>query len=103
MICEIPTLEKASEIMGDALEIHGTLKFEWFHPLAFDLDESLDPNEVETKIVKCRTCDLTTHLTLSGRDINYCPHCGGEHLKVMVDVLLVIQGSVVIHTAWRKP
>jgi hypothetical protein len=103
MICEIPTLKVAKEIMDAALEVHGTLKFDLFHPLIFDLDESIDPNEVETKIIECMTCDLMIHSTLGVDEIDHCPRCGEDHLKTMVDVLLVIQGLVVMYTSWRKP
>ena len=56
MICGIETLKEAKEVMDAALTAHGTLKFDWFHPLVFDLDESVDANEVETRIVQCMTC-----------------------------------------------
>ena len=103
MICGISTLKEAKEVMDAALEAHGTLKFDWFHPLIFDLDKSVDANDVETRIVQCMYCDLTIHSTLSDGEIEECPRCRQGYLKVMVDVFLVIQGSVVMHTTWRKP
>jgi len=103
MICGIGSLKEAKEVMDAALEAHGTVQFSHFHPLIFDLNESVDANEVETRIVQCKTCDLTIHSTLSVDEITHCPRCGEDHLKTMVNVFLVIQGSVVVHSAWRKP
>lgn len=96
-IYEIPTLEKAVEIMEAAYLTPWA-----FVPIVFDLNEALDPNDVRTRISQCQTCDLTIHQNL-GEYRDYCPRCGEDHLKELADVMLVIQGSVVIHTTWRKP
>ena len=79
------------------------LNYAEFHPLVFDLDEGLDPNDVEVSISQCETCDLTVHFKLSDDNDGICPRCGERWMKELVAVQLVIQGSVLIHTAWRKP
>lgn len=94
-IYEIPTLEKAVEIMEQAYLTPWA-----FLPIVFDLSEDLDPNDVRTRISRCQSCDLTIHQNL-GEYATECPRCKEDHLKVLVEALLVIQGSVVVYTAWR--
>ena len=96
-IYEIPTLEKAMDIMEAAY-----LAPQEFHPITFDLNEAIDPNDVRTRISQCQSCDLTIHQDLS-MYVDECPRCREDHLRELVDVMLVIQGSVVVYAAWRKP
>ena len=91
MICGIQTLEQAEKVMDAAL-----LAYEKFHPLVFDLAESLDPNDVEVTISQCQVCDLTVHYTLGADQYDVCPRCREGDLRRLVDVLLVVQGSVVV-------
>ena len=96
-IYEIPTYEKAVEIIGQAY------LFPWsYHPIIFDVNEDLNPYEVRTRISQCQSCELTMHQNL-GEYLDECPRCGEDIMKELVDVSLVIQGSVVISTTWRKP
>ena len=83
-IYEIPTLEKAVEIMEQAYLTPWT-----FLPITFDLDKSLNPNDVRTRISQCQTCDLTIHQNL-GEYLDECPRCGEDHLKLLVGVSLVM-------------
>ncbi len=93
-IYEIPTLEKAVEIMGQAY-----LTPLAFVPIIFDLNETIDPNDVRTRISQCQSCDLTIHQDL-GEYPTECPRCG-EDCQVLAEAVLVLQGSVVIYTSWR--
>ncbi len=95
-IYKIPTLEKAVEIMGQAC-----LTPLAFVPIIFDLNEAIDPNDVPTRISQCQTCDLTIHQDL-GVYFDECPRCGEDHLQVLVEVVLVIQGSIVFYASWRE-
>ncbi len=93
-IYSIKTLAKAQEIMQQAY------LYPWsFNPIIFDLDESLDPNDVEVSISKCDKCDAVVHVKLSVENEGFCK-CQGL-LKELVVAQLVIQGSVVISTNWR--
>lgn len=96
MIHEIPTLEKAAEIMEQAYLTPWS-----FTSIIFDLDGTIEPNEICTRISRCLLCDLTIWQNLS-EYLDKCPHCLDDHLRVLVEVMLVVQGSVVIHTAWRE-
>ncbi len=96
-IYQIPTLQWGTDITEAAYK-HP----EEFPTLIFDLDESIIADEVQTRISQCQTCDLTIHQNL-GEYFDECPRCGEDHLVELVDVQLVIQGSIVVHTAWRKP
>lgn len=98
MICSIPTIEKAQEIMDAALQ-----NYCMYHPMVFDLNESLDPNDVPVCISRCLSCELTVHFKLGDDNDGECPRCRDSSLVELVQVLLVIQGSVVISTAWRTP
>ena len=95
-IYRIPTLEKAAEIMEQAY-----LTSWEFIPIVFDLIESIDANDVQTRISRCPTCNRVIYQNL-GAYLNECPRCREDHLQVLVDVMLVIQGSIVIYTAWRE-
>jgi len=94
-IYEIPTLEKAVEIMEQACLTPCA-----FVPIVFDLNEAIDPNDVRTRISQCQSCDLTIHQNF-GEYATECPRCGEDHLQVLVEAMLVIQGSVVFYAAWR--
>ncbi len=94
-IYEIPTLEKATEIMEQAYLTPWA-----FNPIIFDLDESIDPNDVPTRISRCLSCDLTIWQNLGGY-LDYCPRCREDHLQILEEVQMVVQGSVVVYAAWR--
>ena len=95
-IYQIPTLEKAVEIMEAAYLTP------WeYHPIIFDLAECLDPNDVRTRISQCQCCDLTIPQDL-GAYLDECPRCHEDIMRELVDVVLVIQGSVVVYTTWRE-
>ena len=65
----------------------------------FDLDESLEPNDIPTRLSKCETCDLTVDFTTDQNPVIKCPRCHEDALKVIASAELVIQGSVVL---WRE-
>lgn len=96
-IYEVPTLEKAVEIM-DAAYLH----FAEYHPIVFDLNESLDPNDVEVSISQCLECTTVARFKLGDDNEGVCPKCS-QPMKELVVVSLIIQGSAVISTAWREP
>ena len=96
-IYEIPTLEKAVEIMEQAYLTPWA-----FVPIIFDLYEDIDANDVCTRISQCQCCDLTIWQNL-GEYLDECPRCREDIMQELVDVQLVVQGSVVIYTAWRTP
>ncbi len=96
-IYKIRTLEKVVEIMEAAY----LCPWEYV-PIIFDLDEALNPNDVRTRISQCQCCDLIIRQNL-GEYLDECPRCREDVMEKLVDVMLVIQGSVVIYTAWRKP
>jgi hypothetical protein len=95
-IYSIPTLAKAQEIMQQAY------LYPWsFNPIIFDLDESLDPNDVEVSISKCDKCSAVVHFKLCAENEAECPRCRESTLRELVVVQLVIQGPVVVSTYWR--
>jgi hypothetical protein len=94
-IYQIPTLEKAVEIMEAAY----LTPWEYV-PIIFDLAEDVIADDVRTRISRCLTCDLTIHQNL-GEYLDECPRCFEDHLQELVDVQMVVQRSIVVHTAWR--
>ncbi len=96
-VYEIPTLEKAKEIMDQAYLTPWA-----FHPIIFDLDESINADDVRTRISQCQRCNLMIRQNL-GEYNDYCPRCGEDYPKVLEEVILVIQGSIVVYTVWRNP
>jgi hypothetical protein len=95
-IYSIRTLADAKKIMREAY------LYPWsYNPIIFDLNESLDPNDVEVSISKCDTCDVVVHFKLCADNEAECPRCQELALRELVVVQLVIQGPVVVSTNWR--
>jgi hypothetical protein len=94
-IYTIRTLVDAEKIMQKAY------LYPWpYVPIIFDLNGSLDPNDVEVSISKCDKCDAVVHFKLRDENEAECPRCQGS-LRELVVVSLVIQGPVVVATNWR--
>lgn len=64
----------------------------------FNLDESLDPNDIPTCLSQCKTCDLIVNFKTDQQHTTECPQCQGV-LEVIAIAELIIQGSVVV---WRE-
>ena len=96
MIHNIQSSVQALAILRDVASDHYEPAF---HTTIFDLDESLDSNDVPTCLSQCRTCDLTVDFKTDQDPVIRCPRCGEEELKVIAVAEMVVQGSVVL---WRE-
>jgi len=94
-IYTISTLERVKEIMQEAYLHPAT-----YHPIIFDLNESIDPNDVEVSISRCEKCWNTIHFKLGDYNEAECPLCS-QNMEELVVVQMIVQGSTVVSTNYR--